>query len=148
MSHKILLIDDSKPIHRLVQAWMKNDPVELLFAHDGKSGIAAAVAAKPDLILLDVEMPGQNGFDVCRTLQADPITATIPIVFLTSNSSIEHKVTGLNLGAVDYVTKPFNPAELRAPFGLRSVERPGGRRKRIADNGNARLKRSQCGRSS
>lgn len=114
MRHRVLLIDDSKAIHRLVQAWMKNDPIELLFAQDGTSGIARAIAEKPDLILLDIEMPGQNGLDTCRKLQADAATARIPVVFLTSHSTMDEKIRGLNVGAVDYVTKPFNPDELRA----------------------------------
>ncbi len=69
---------------------------------------------RPDLILLDVDLPGLNGFQICAKLKADPATADIPIVFLTGASSTEEKLRGLELGAADYVIKPFDPAELRA----------------------------------
>ncbi len=73
-----------------------------------------ALELRPDLILLDVDMPEQSGLDLCRTLKSDPRTAVIPIIFLTAASDVNTKVHGFDLGAVDYVTKPFHPAELRA----------------------------------
>jgi diguanylate cyclase (GGDEF)-like protein len=83
-------------------------------AFDGASGLAMAREIAPDLILLDVDMPGRDGFAVCTDLKADTITMDTPIIFLTGASSTEDKIRGLELGAVDYVTKPFEPAELRA----------------------------------
>jgi two-component system cell cycle response regulator len=88
--------------------------VDLLIATDGKQGLQMAVTVQPDLILLDVEMPDPDGFTVCRDLKSRPETMQIPIVFLTGVSSSEEKIKGLELGAIDYITKPFDPAELRA----------------------------------
>ena len=114
VKHTVLVIDDSKMVHRLVQAWLKEDAIDCLFADDGKSGLECAAKLRPDLILLDVDMPRQNGFEVCRLLKGDPTTAKIPVIFLTAVTSVQEKISGLDLGADDYVTKPFNPGELRA----------------------------------
>jgi len=114
MPQKLLIIDDSKAVHALVKARLACEPVDILSAHSGEVGAAMARDAAPDTILLDVEMPFPVGFEVCRRLQADPATSSIPIIFLTGASTTEEKVRGLELGAVDYITKPFDPAELRA----------------------------------
>ncbi|HEY7120874.1 MAG TPA: diguanylate cyclase [Tepidisphaeraceae bacterium] len=111
---KVLVIDDSVLIHNLVRARLEDEPVEMHFADGAAAGLRLAAALSPDLILLDVEMPDANGFDTCRRLKSDPATASTPVIFLTGVSSPEQKVQGLELGAVDYVTKPFDPAELRA----------------------------------
>ena len=111
---KLLIIDDSPDIHELVRAWLTDEPVEFHSCHTGEEGIAQAVNIHPDLILLDVDLPGQDGFEVCKRLKAARETAEIPVVFLTGASSTEEKLRGLELGAVDYITKPFDPAELRA----------------------------------
>lgn len=114
MRQKVLIIDDSKHVHVLVTARLGRELVDVLSAYDGESGVAKAGEALPDVILLDVEMPFPDGFEVCRRLQADPATRGIPIIFLTGASSTEEKIRGLELGAADYITKPFDPAELRA----------------------------------
>src|SRR3954451_4025140 len=111
---KVLIIDDSEMIHGLVRARLKDEPVELLFAADGVRGLQMAAEHAPDLVLLDVDMPEPDGFEVCRRLKADPATRETPVIFLTGASSTEQKLQGLELGAVDYITKPFDPAELRA----------------------------------
>jgi diguanylate cyclase (GGDEF)-like protein/PAS domain S-box-containing protein len=111
---KVLIIDDSEMIHGLVKARLKDEPVELLFAADGVRGLEVARAHAPDVILLDVDMPEPDGFEVCRRLKADPLTREIAVIFLTGASSTQQKLMGLELGAVDYVVKPFDPAELRA----------------------------------
>jgi diguanylate cyclase (GGDEF)-like protein/PAS domain S-box-containing protein len=111
---KLLIIEDSTDIHELVQAWLVTEPLQFFFCIDGEQAIDTARAVRPDLILLDVDLPGLNGFQVCSKLKADPATADIPVVFLTGASSTEEKLRGLELGAVDYVIKPFDPAELRA----------------------------------
>ncbi len=111
---RLLIIDDSIDVHELVQAWLANEPVEFDSSSDGPTGLSQASTLRPDLILLDVDLPGLDGFEVCRRLKANPITADIPIVFLTGAASTEEKLRGLELGATDYVTKPFDPAELRA----------------------------------
>jgi diguanylate cyclase (GGDEF)-like protein len=112
MDQQILLIDDSKPIHALVSSLLGDEPVTVHSAFDGEYGIALAASLKPDLILLDVEMPGMNGYETCRRLKANPDTASSTVVFLTSRSDTEDMVNGLNLGASDYVGKPFKLAEL------------------------------------
>ncbi|HZL37241.1 MAG TPA: diguanylate cyclase [Tepidisphaeraceae bacterium] len=114
MTQKVLLIDDSAPIHGLVRTRLRSEPVELHFAFNGEEGLTMALAVLPDLILLDVDMLRPDGFEVCRRLKADSRTMNIPVVFLSSAGSTEDKIRGLDLGAVDYVLKPFDPAELRA----------------------------------
>jgi diguanylate cyclase (GGDEF)-like protein len=111
---RILVIDDSDAIHALLRARLAGEPVDVAGAYDGASGLAKAFEAPPDLILLDVDMPGLDGFEVCRQLKASSRTMAVPIIFLTGAASTEQKITGLELGAVDYVTKPFDPAELKA----------------------------------
>lgn len=114
MRQKVLAIDDSEAIHALLKVRLKDEAVDLHFASDGESGLAAACALTPDLILLDVDLPGTDGFAVCKCLKDNPETMGVPVIFLTGASSTEEKIRGLELGAVDYVTKPFDPAELRA----------------------------------
>ncbi|MDB5325656.1 MAG: pleD 1 [Phycisphaerales bacterium] len=114
MLQRVLIIDDSPQIHRLVEAWLKSDVIDLATAPTAAAGHSMAVTWQPDLILLDVDLPDQSGFDLCRHLKSDEACCKIPIVFLTGASSPEDRVAGLNLGAVDYVVKPFHPAEFQA----------------------------------
>jgi diguanylate cyclase (GGDEF)-like protein len=114
MSRQILVIDDSPQIHTLVSALLKDEGVEIHGANNGQYGITLAASLHPDLILLDVEMPGINGFETCKRLRADPSMMDVPIIFLTAMSALDDKVRGLELGATDYVTKPFNSKELLA----------------------------------
>jgi len=112
--HSVLVVDDSTDIHELVQIGLIDEPVDLHSSFSGTEGLETARRLLPDLILLDVDMPKPDGFEVCRNLKADPMTMGIPVIFLTGASSTEEKIRGLELGAIDYVTKPFDPAELRA----------------------------------
>jgi diguanylate cyclase (GGDEF)-like protein len=114
MIQRVLIIDDTKNIHALVKARLTGEPVELHSSFSSADGLAQAGTILPDLILLDVDMPDMDGFEVCRRLKQIPATMNIPIVFLTGAGSTDEKIRGLELGAVDYVTKPFEPAELRA----------------------------------
>ncbi|MGC4032955.1 MAG: diguanylate cyclase [Tepidisphaeraceae bacterium] len=114
MPQRVLLIDDSSQMHRLVEAWLKSDSVEVAAASTSAAGHAMAVSWQPDLILLDVDMPDLSGFDLCRQLKGDEACCRIPIVFLTGAGSPEDRVAGLNLGAADYIVKPFHPAEFQA----------------------------------
>ena len=86
---------------------------DILSAQNGKAGIAAVREQSPDLVLLDTEMPDIDGFDVCARLKADPATADIPIIFVTLQRGVEHETQALDLGAVDFILKPVNPAVLR-----------------------------------
>jgi diguanylate cyclase (GGDEF)-like protein len=110
----VLIIDDAKMIHALVRAYLEDEAPEIHSAYGGLQGLEAARTLLPDLILLDVEMPTPDGWDVCRQLKADPATRDIQIVFLTAETDTAQKIRGLEMGATDYVTKPFDPAELKA----------------------------------
>ncbi len=114
MVKKILVVDDAPEIHTLVKLALAKEPVVVQSAFDGPTGLVAAHAIQPDLILLDVEMPGPNGFAVCVSLKASAATMDIPVIFLTVASTTPEIIRGLDLGATDYVTKPFSTAELRA----------------------------------
>src|SRR3954452_21895368 len=111
MMQRVLIVDDTRNIHALVKARLAGEPVELHSCFTGVDSIAMAATVLPDLILLDVDMPDVDGFEVCRRLKAQSSTMHIPIVFLTGAGSTDAKIRGLGLGAVDYVTKPFEPAE-------------------------------------
>lgn len=110
----VLAIDDSPDVHRLLEVRLRPEGLVLHSALDADEGLEKARAIVPDLILLDVDLPRKTGFEVCQELKADPATATIPVIFLTGASDVHAKVEGFELGAVDYVVKPFEPAELRA----------------------------------
>jgi diguanylate cyclase (GGDEF)-like protein len=114
MQRNVLVIDDSPDTHDLVRARLARENVYLHSAHDSDAGLALAARIKPDLILLDVDLPSRDGFETCKLLKAHPDLMEIPVIFLTGETSTEHKIRGLDLGAVDYITKPFDPAELRA----------------------------------
>ncbi len=111
---KVLMIDDAKMMHAVVKARLAEDDVEFYSAFGGEEGVKVAMEVLPDVILLDVEMPEVNGFEVCRRLKTHADISHVPIIFLTAASSTEEKVKGLNLGAIDYMTKPFDSAELQA----------------------------------
>lgn len=112
MHQDILVIDDSKPIHTLLSSLLAEEPVTIHSAFGAETGIVLAISLRPELILLDVEMPEVDGYETCRRLKADPATASIPIIFLTARATTEEKVHGLNMGAVDYIGKPFKLSEL------------------------------------
>jgi len=111
---RIMVVDDAEDIHDLVRIWLMDEAVELISVSGGGSCLARVGDERPDLILLDVDMPELDGFAVCRALKEQPATQGIPVIFLTGASSPEEKLQGLELGAIDYITKPFDPAELRA----------------------------------
>jgi diguanylate cyclase (GGDEF)-like protein len=121
MNRQLLIIDDDSATHDLVAAHLANVHTRCIFALNGPDGVQRAVQSKPSAILLDMNMPGMDGMDVCRRLKADPQTREIPILFLTGDRTAQSKVKGIELGAVDYLTKPFDPLELRAR--VRSVFR-------------------------
>ena len=109
----VLVIDDAEDIRNLVLQVLA-PALQVRAAADGVEGVREALKApQPDLILLDVVMPGRSGFEVCKALKANPATAAIPVIFLSGQSDAEHEVEGLKLGAEDYLAKPINPALLR-----------------------------------
>ncbi len=122
MSHEhILAVDDEEDILELVRFNLERDDYRVTAVGTGEEALRVALSEKPDLILLDLMLPDAGGFDVCRRLKADPSTSDIPIVMLTARGEEADIVAGLELGAEDYVTKPFSPKVLAAR--LRAVLR-------------------------
>ncbi len=111
---KVLIIDDDKNMLAIAAARLRAEELDVICAPSGEAGLAMAAQHKPDVIVLDVNMPGLSGFDVCRKLKDDDDLRMIPVIFLTAMDDTPAKVQGLELGAVDYVTKPFDAFELRA----------------------------------
>jgi DNA-binding response OmpR family regulator len=109
---RVLVIDDEAPIRLLCRVNLEAEGMEVLEAADGPSGLETARGETPDVILLDVMMPGLDGWRVAEELLDDERTAAIPIVFLTARAELRDRARGIDLGGVDYVTKPFNPLEL------------------------------------
>jgi two-component system alkaline phosphatase synthesis response regulator PhoP len=109
---KVLVIDDEAPIRLLCRVNLEAEGMSVLEAGDGPSGLEAARTGSPDLILLDVMMPGLDGWGVAEALLEDEQTAGIPIIFLTARAEFRDRARGLDIGGVDYITKPFNPVEL------------------------------------
>lgn len=108
----ILVVDDTPANLEVVAEALSDAGFEVAIATDGERAIKQAMLSEPDLILLDVMMPGMDGFETCRHLKASASTCDIPVIFMTALSDTTDKVRGFNLGAVDYVTKPFHEAEL------------------------------------
>lgn len=110
---KILAVDD-QPSNLEVLRGILSDCYALAFAKSGEQALEVAARHHPDLILLDIMMPGMDGYEVCRRLKADPATRDIPVIFLTARCDIASEKTGLDLGAVDYITKPISPPIVEA----------------------------------
>ena len=119
---KVLVIDDEPPIRLLCRVNLEAEKMEVLEASDGPTGLEKARNEEPDVILLDVMMPGLDGWQVAEELLGDERTRSIPIVFLTARAEVRDRARGLDLGGIDYVTKPFNPTEL-APLVRELVQR-------------------------
>jgi DNA-binding response OmpR family regulator len=109
---RVLVIDDEAPIRLLCRVNLEAEGMTVLEAGDGPAGLHEARSSNPDVILLDVMMPGLDGWAVAEQLVEDAETKDIPIVFLTARAELRDRARGLELGGVDYVTKPFNPVEL------------------------------------
>ncbi|MFA7157857.1 MAG: hybrid sensor histidine kinase/response regulator [Kiritimatiellia bacterium] len=135
----ILIVDDNPNNLNVLGNILQREACDIAVATDGQQALAFAGEEHPDLILLDVMMPGLDGFEVCRRLKAAPGTAGIPVIFLTARTEAEDIVNGFKAGAVDYVTKPFNSAELLARVrtqlellsSRRSLEETGRTRKEL-----------------
>jgi len=110
----LLLVDDNPTNLQVLYQTLETTGCKLLVAKNGETALAIAQKASPDLILLDIMMPGIDGFEVCRRLKDNPDTANIPVIFLSALTETKDKVQGLQLGAVDYVSKPFQPDEVIA----------------------------------
>jgi DNA-binding response OmpR family regulator len=108
----VLVIDDEAPIRLLCRVNLEAEGMDVLEAADGPTGLEQARDDRPDVVLLDVMMPGLDGWQVAEQLLQDDRTNEIPIIFLTARAEFRDRARGLDIGGVDYVTKPFNPLEL------------------------------------
>ena len=126
MSQRILIVEDAPTDRRMLNRQLGNQAYEVLEAEDGDRGFQLALEEQPDLILLDIMMPGKDGFEVCSMLKADERTEDIPVIFLTAKTETVDKVHGLDQGAADYITKPFESAEVlarvRAQLRIKALE--------------------------
>jgi two-component system, OmpR family, alkaline phosphatase synthesis response regulator PhoP len=114
MKEKILIVEDDKDIIKMLEYNLKKEGFRVTTAHDGEDALDLALRQFPDLILLDLMLPGMDGLEVCKSLKNGNKTSSIPIIMLTAKSQESDKVVGLELGADDYITKPFSPRELIA----------------------------------
>jgi DNA-binding response OmpR family regulator len=121
---RVLVIDDEPPIRLLCRVNLEAEGMEVLEASDGPTGLEKARNDEPDVILLDVMMPGLDGWQVAEELIEGERTGAIPIIFLTARAEARDRARGLDLGGIDYVTKPFNPVEL-APLVRDLIARVG-----------------------
>ena len=135
---RVLVIDDEAPIRLLCRVNLEAEGMEVIEAGDGPSGLELARAQRPDVVLLDVMMPRLDGWRVAEELLVDDRTSEIPIIFLTARAEFRDRARGLDIGGIDYVTKPFNPVEL-APLVRELIhrvdlgEREDVRREKIAE---------------
>jgi DNA-binding response OmpR family regulator len=135
---KVLIVDDEPPIRLLCRVNLEAEGMEVLEAADGVEGFEIARAELPDVILLDVMMPGLDGWQVAEQLVEDEATSQIPLIFLTARAELRDRARGLELGGVEYITKPFNPVELAKVVEelldrVRRGERDELRREKIAE---------------
>ena len=109
---RVLVADDDAAIRLLCRVNLEADGVEVLEAADGAAALALARENTLDVVILDVMMPGANGFEIAEELLRDPQTEAIPFIFLSARAELGHQMRGIEIGGIDYVTKPFNPLEL------------------------------------
>lgn len=121
MVQRILIADDDAEIVRLIRAYLEQDGYRALVAYDGATALHILHREHPDLVILDLALPERDGLEVTRIVRGDPSLAATPIIMLTARVEDTDKIVGLEMGADDYVTKPFNPGELMAR--LRAVLR-------------------------
>jgi DNA-binding response OmpR family regulator len=109
---KILIIDDDEDIISLIKIILENESYSVIGASSGEEGIKTAIKQKPELILLDIMMPIMDGWKILKMLRTEESTRKIPVAMLTCKTDVKDKLTGLQEGAIDYITKPFSPEEL------------------------------------
>jgi two-component system phosphate regulon response regulator PhoB len=126
MNLKVLVAEDEPDVLNLLASNLRNGGFEIIKTEDGPSALQNARSQAPNLVLLDLDLPGMSGLEVCRVLKSDPSTAKIPIIMLTAKAEEIDRIVGLELGADDYITKPFSPRELilRVKNVLRRTSKP------------------------
>ena len=122
MRDRVLIVEDEKDVREMLRLNLKAGGFDVLEAHNGAEGLAIAKAELPSVVILDLMMPEMSGMEVCRALRRNPATSRIPILMLTAKSTEVDKVAGLEVGADDYVTKPFNILEVKAR--IKAIMRP------------------------
>ena len=113
-TQRILVVDDDKEVVRLMQAYLEQAGYEVFVAYDGETAVHNLRREKPDLLLLDLMLPDRDGWDITRLVRSDPTLANIPIIMLTARVDTNDKIVGLEIGADDYITKPYDPREVVA----------------------------------
>ncbi|MCA9959869.1 MAG: response regulator transcription factor [Anaerolineales bacterium] len=121
---RILVVDDDKEVVRLMRAYLERAGYAVLVAYDGNTAVSTLRHEKPDLLLLDLMLPDQDGLDITRLVRSDAALAHIPIIMLTARIEDTDKIVGLEMGADDYVTKPYNPREVVARVRARLRTQP------------------------
>jgi two-component system alkaline phosphatase synthesis response regulator PhoP len=111
---RILVVDDDRDIVRLVRSYLEKAGYEILTAYDGETALQIIRGEKPQLLILDLMLPDRDGWDVAKMVRTDPHVAAMPIIMLTARVEDNEKILGLEIGADDYITKPFNPREVVA----------------------------------
>jgi pilus assembly protein CpaE len=131
MAKKVLIVDDDLDVVKMIGLMLEHEGYEIIAAQSGAQALSKAQTANPDVIILDIMMPGMDGYEVCRRLRADPITAKVPILIFTAKATVNDKVAGFEAGADDYLTKPIRPADLVSRLeavilrsGLRPAKEP------------------------
>ncbi len=114
MATKVLIVDDEKDLVDLVRYNLEKEGFQCLLASDGLTALRLAREQRPGLLILDLMLPGLDGLEICRQLRRDPMTASLPIIMLTAKAAEVDRVVGLEVGADDYIVKPFSPRELVA----------------------------------
>lgn len=114
VKQRILVVDDDREVVRLMRAYLEQAGYEVLVAYDGETAIHTLRRERPDLLLLDLMLPDRDGYDITRLVRTDATLSTLPIIMLTARVDDTDKIVGLEMGADDYVTKPYNPREVVA----------------------------------
>jgi len=124
-SQRILVVDDDRAVVRLMRSYLEQAGYNVLVAEDGNAALSLIRCERPDLVLLDLMLPGRDGWEITRLMRLDPLLSTIPVIMLTARVDDIDKINGLELGADDYVTKPYNPREVVARVHARLRPRQG-----------------------
>ena len=138
VKQRILVVDDDREVVRLMRAYLEQAGYEVLVAHDGETALHTLRRERPDLLLLDLMLPDRDGYDITRIVRADALLSALPIIMLTARVDDTDKIVGLEMGADDYVTKPYNPREVVARVRAR-LRKVGGTRPQILQVGSLQM---------
>ncbi|MGD2050328.1 MAG: response regulator transcription factor [Chloroflexota bacterium] len=138
LKQRILIVDDDREVVRLMQAYLERAGYDVMVAYDGETAVHMLRRDKPDLLLLDLMLPDRDGFDITRLMRSDPSLADIPIIMLTARVDVTDRIVGLEMGADDYITKPYDPREVVARVRAR-LRSPGPSPPQIFEAGDLQL---------